>query len=980
MVTQAQRLQAQQRTIRIRSPRTSRVTPQQQLKARGVSPGSGDISEFNSIVSSQEGILAALERRKISVTDQKALLLREGNIRASNIENSKLFGINESIKVLKKNVAQLTQLRGNVNQQNLAQAVSIARESSFSEGQISKFINSVVSGDRSNLARQRQSNKFAGLSLEERALQAGAIGQTENTFIFKGGEVSRKEFSKAIKTGATTIPILPSKAFKGVAPTRTEIILKQSLPADQRFLPVTPASNIQAGTGIGGSGGVDFSGGAGFTLPVGVATAELPGRLQGEGFFGKTKRGLESFSVKTGLPAGQLLTGTIGLGEFGFGLATRPKETLTGVGVGIVGAGERVLTGKGFPEIGKFARTDPVGFTARIAGELPFIIGLKTPIGFTSEAKVLAALNRAKPIKVTSKFVGLEQATTAFGVDAGRISRLFGRESRDIVLRKVSVKLKPKTAADGRIIPQVEQIVFEIVARDGTKLGIVRAGEVLIKRGKKQFSRVVISKGEGIIKGETARITTSNELLKLEFGFLSRKFKLVPTERVLLKETVEITGRKVKKIPRTEFKLEALTGKGEVKELISLKRPGKLFETVQKPLPKQKFISGALIGRRAKEIDISLFKDILIPPTKGRKITPSDVLITKQLDEIFGVGVGKILPDKRIKRRKKASALPIFERPPKIKIDKRRLGFSKKELNNFVGVDTKIDLSKIRTKAFPTPISGELANLFAAEAGEGVLSLAKTIQRREALTRRPLVSGRTRFSDVSKVDSRLNQRQLQVQSQLSKSQQKLRQDTRLLVTEVTGLAQPLALRTKQAQALAQRQVLSLRSVLAGRVGGTTPPRVPRIPTIRLGGVAGTIKEIEIAKPIARGVPHNVFIKKRKIASNLTRKRALDFGSFVSDNTIAAQFRIKKSKGKIKRTPIPTPQNYFNFNRSKFRSFKIRKGKRIPLKNRFIEKRNRRLDTIGENQQITAARFLKQRRGAFGNISGTTKQLNKLIGL
>ena len=55
MVTQAERLRQQQQTLRIpRRPRSRRQTPREQLVARGVRPGAGDISEFNSIVSSQQ--------------------------------------------------------------------------------------------------------------------------------------------------------------------------------------------------------------------------------------------------------------------------------------------------------------------------------------------------------------------------------------------------------------------------------------------------------------------------------------------------------------------------------------------------------------------------------------------------------------------------------------------------------------------------------------------------------------------------------------------------------------------------------------------------------------------------------------------------------------------------------------------------------------------------------------------------------------
>lgn len=122
-------------------------------------------------------------------------------------------------------------------------------------------------------------------------------------------------------------------------------------------------------------------------------------------------------------------------------------------------------------------------------------------------------------------------------------------------------------------------------------------------------------------------------------------------------------------------------------------------------------------------------------------------------------------------------------------------------------------------------------------------------------------------------------------------------------------------------------------------------------------------------------PYDVYIKKKKIADNLEMNRARDFGAYVVDNSIAAQFRMVKSSGKINKPPIQTPKDYFAKNQNKFRNFMYRKGKAIQMKNKYIEKKNKRLDSSGEISQITAARFIAARRKKALNL---TKSIGKII--
>ncbi len=111
--------------------------------------------------------------------------------------------------------------------------------------------------------------------------------------------------------------------------------------------------------------------------------------------------------------------------------------------------------------------------------------------------------------------------------------------------------------------------------------------------------------------------------------------------------------------------------------------------------------------------------------------------------------------------------------------------------------------------------------------------------------------------------------------------------------------------------------------------------------------------------------YNAFVKGRKrqlkvnLRRTLTKQSALSSSARVVDNSIAATGSIKKVISN--RPPLDTKDKYFQRNRDKFRTFRIRKGKRIPLKDKFIELRGKRLDTRGEVLQISAARKIAEQR-------------------
>ena len=101
---------------------------------------------------------------------------------------------------------------------------------------------------------------------------------------------------------------------------------------------------------------------------------------------------------------------------------------------------------------------------------------------------------------------------------------------------------------------------------------------------------------------------------------------------------------------------------------------------------------------------------------------------------------------------------------------------------------------------------------------------------------------------------------------------------------------------------------------------------------------------------------------------MTRTDALSRAARAVDNTTSSQFRIKKAKGET----MSGFDNYFGATQQKYRQFKIKKGKKFQLKDKFIEKTGSRIDTAGEKAGLKLAQYAKQQ----GWLQPTTKRNKK----
>ena len=145
-----------------------------------------------------------------------------------------------------------------------------------------------------------------------------------------------------------------------------------------------------------------------------------------------------------------------------------------------------------------------------------------------------------------------------------------------------------------------------------------------------------------------------------------------------------------------------------------------------------------------------------------------------------------------------------------------------------------------------------------------------------------------------------------------------------------------------------------------------PPRLP--------GITLAKKEVFRKKRLVRRAPirrqgYNVYGKQIKTGRyirlnrvSLTQARARDLGSYIADHSLSTNFKIKKAVGKARKPQTRIPQGYYSRVKGSFRDYRIRKGKRIPMKNKWIEKRGLpRLNTRGEKQKITMLKKLAEVR-------------------
>lgn len=223
------------------------------------------------------------------------------------------------------------------------------------------------------------------------------------------------------------------------------------------------------------------------------------------------------------------------------------------------------------------------------------------------------------------------------------------------------------------------------------------------------------------------------------------------------------------------------------------------------------------------------------------------------------------------------------------------------------------------------------------------------------------------------------------------SKNTLKEDYLLSTKSKSAYALDQLLRQRQAQRQIQRQVSEQRQILrptSPLITKTTttstpvfqeplkgnppfkpfikrppkePPRTPPPPIIKplLPFVRKETKEYGTKSKLSK-LGFDVFSKIKgkqvKIGSAYTKEAGLDFGAEFLKSKLAATFSLRPSKSVAK---ISKTTGAFTKYSSEFRTYKIKKGKKIPLEDTFIQKRGTRLGTRSEVNLLQGSR-----RGGF----------------
>lgn len=284
--------------------------------------------------------------------------------------------------------------------------------------------------------------------------------------------------------------------------------------------------------------------------------------------------------------------------------------------------------------------------------------------------------------------------------------------------------------------------------------------------------------------------------------------------------------------------------------------------------------------------------------------------------------------------------------------------------------------------------SGRTSNLLAEESQSGALSKSQSLSRTsgfdEAILKAssevmsaeikesPLKGYKTKIKE-SLIGSNI-QEQLSYSSSLNDNKQFLDNPFSLLSLSVESIDTSQIESPKSTESLFSGQVESLKQeqiqqTKIKQINKFNPPSVgigvpePPITKFPILFTFGLDSDETNTSQVSTNQGYDVYglknarnnAKRRWIKINdkpLTHEDAKDIGAFAIDNSISATFEIRKSKEAPEPIENALLYGYFADNIQKFRDYKIKKGMKIPMNERFIEKAKDRLDTQGEIKEIS----------------------------
>ena len=248
-------------------------------------------------------------------------------------------------------------------------------------------------------------------------------------------------------------------------------------------------------------------------------------------------------------------------------------------------------------------------------------------------------------------------------------------------------------------------------------------------------------------------------------------------------------------------------------------------------------------------------------------------------------------------------------------------------------------------------------------------ALNSTIQKLNSLKKQLEQNKQRQNQNLSPLQkSLLQSKEQQLLKQIQKQQESLKQKQ--------GLATAQAQKTLQRQTFKQKlqQQIKKGQIARSKISGKKLKLI----------VPGTILGLKKKRKLPGAFKQQGYFafarqkgKKIKISKvPVTKRTALNQSAFFVDKTLSARGSIKKANKLAQKPKIEVPKGYFKRTKNKYRTFRISKGARVPLKNAFIEKRKFRLDTKNEKQTIQQLRKKLLAKTKAKQIKSISKSINK----
>lgn len=663
---------------------------------------------------------------------------------------------------------------------------------------------------------------------------------------------------------------------------------------------------------------------------------------------------------------------------FGTGLLAKGKD----VGQFLISSPGKVESP--FKGIGPALRTDPSFFIGEAVGEVALVYGGGKVLGkIIPNKRLTGAIDRSF---VSSK-------TTGEGVDILRKYKSVNVKVADDLktltdkgfrIREIEQKLVATSTKDAKIIPNVRSRFVEVVNREGRVVEVVRVGEFVIETGTKTYTQNILSQALGkVSEGKTQMFQRTLRAKPIKKALKPIEEVKTFTETIVQRKKVSKLVEKVEfeadtalfsiqKFPKTARKLKIEKFGLEVTDLSKID-PSSVSAFLKKikdiSSPAKQFSEGTLF---LKTEALALKKTDI-----GKMIGGLDVKFGEKFTAIKGtkevggfVTFKKGLPMRSIKeaRKQRIKDLQAIKKAkqikePKLKLKVQDLKQQSKQIQQNLESIFAPDTEAISLKAFTQDV-------LVSQPRVGLRAISASLQETRQLAK---------LAPRIKTD----QQQRQVLKTLQGTQPGLITGEKLVTVTKPALKTRLAIAPALAQVpkLAQPQKLITGTTFPGV---TTPP-IPMIVPVPPIGMFFLPRYERDRQALNKRLnePVNVFVKSkgqfRKVTKNpITRRQGLDLGGSIVDKTLSRQFSIRKAKGKVKQPSIKTPFDFFSFQRHKFRSFKRKKGQRILLQDRFIERKKYIGDTASEIGGLNVERFLAQKRSQ-GRVRQTSnKRLKKLF--